>query len=1067
MKIPIKTVILTAAAILIILPCAALGFGKNKVQYQPMDWRQLHAPHYTVYYHQGQGQLPEITYQLLNGIYRDLSGRFEYVHGSRVPVVIYESSPLFEQTNIITEILPEGVGGFTELFKNRVAMPFNGSLHDFRHVLHHEMVHAFVFGMIYEGRTLFRAPVQVPLWFNEGLAEVLSNGWNKEADMFMIDRIINSSVAPPGPFLNGYMAYKGGQSFLYYLHSTEGDSLFNLMLREFKKGKNAEKAITRVYNKEMEELGREWILELRRVYWPEVGRRMQPSENALAVTNNIKEKSHVNIRPKISPNGKLIAFYSDKKDYMRIIIRDTGGKEIRQIGQHGLGLGETIESFQAFNSGMCWSPDGNVLAFTAKRGGRNEIRFVDVKRGRNRRTIKLALSAINSLHWSNDGSKLVFTAISNGQTDLYMYDLFDSKLTRLTNSVQEENNPQFSPCGTKIIYSTIDTVGLGNGVFSKTPRSTHDIAIYDLEEKRNYILTKTPWNDKQPAWSPDGKSFMFVSDRNGIDNLYIASFDSPDKAKPITDYTGTVSNPDWSRDGSSVVFHIFSNQSWNIWRMENPLEKTMDEPLALTAWAKHERDSAVPFFKKSISAAEVREIKKDGKGQEGQQKQAETGHALSVQEPGISQVDSVNVNDSTDLAVSTDSIDVSDSIEVQISEIDSVNTTDSVNINDSTLSFTAFKNFIDAGYTPYPLPYRLRFTPDLVIFGLGISSYSGTSGQWLAMFSDIMGDHRISVMGDVQANFDEYAHLYLTYHYLKYRINAAVGGFYSKDYAYDGLFNRFYHDMQTGGFLGLSYPFSMFTRADLHLFGRHIERTAILKEDTYTQKSQAMLSMLSFSFDNILWGITGPLNGTRAQTRFHYSPQLSFVEEPYIAADADIRNYWHIAKKFVWANRLTFGGSLAVDGDSPAARRFFLGGNDNWFNYGVNRKNYDNNLSYSYYSDIVSPLRGYRYFDVTGDRMMLMNSEFRFPFVRELSLVWPLPIAIRYVNGAVFTDAGYAWYAAEQKYSIPLPSRLLCGIGYGMRANLGIFVLRYDRGWPTDWLSTGRPVNYFSLGAEF
>ncbi|MCL2688954.1 MAG: hypothetical protein FWE57_03775 [Chitinispirillia bacterium] len=1078
MNTSIKTIFLTTAiTILTILPAAVSGFGKNKVQYQSMDWRQLHAPHYTVYYHQGQGTLPEITYELLNDIYRGLSGRFEYVHKSKVPVVIYESSPLFEQTNIITEILPEGVGGFTELFKNRVAMPFNGSLHDFRHVLHHEMVHAFVFGMIYDGRTLFRSPVQIPLWFNEGLAEVLSNGWNKADDMFMIDRAINSSIAPPGPFMNGYMAYKGGQSFLYYLYATEGDSLFNAMLRDFKTRKNAEKAIEHVYKKDMETLGREWILELRRLYWPEVGRRMQPSVNALEITNNVKEKSRVNIRPKISPDGRLIAFYSDKRDYMRIIIRDTSGKEIRQIGQHGflgLGFGETIESFQAFNSGMCWSPDSDMLAFTVKRGGRNEIRIVDAKRGRNRRTIRLALSAINSLHWSKDGSKLTFTAISNGQTDLYMYGLTDSKLTRLTNSPHTESDPQFSPCGTKIIYSVLDTAGLGAKVFSNTPRSAYNIAIYDLEKKRNYILTNTPWNDKQPVWSPDGKHFMFVSDRNGIDNLYIASLDSPKDAKPLTDYIGTVANPDWSRDGSSVVFDLFLNQSWNIWRIENPLEKTMDEPLALTAWAQHELDNTAPFFKKTVTAAAARLAAANVNG---------VNDSTDVQ-ISADIVDSVNIADSTDLTAADDSVDindVSDSTDVQISAtdiIDSVNTADStdltaaddsvdiIDIGDSTFAAAGFKHFIDAGDPPHPLPYRLRFTPDLVLFGLGISSYSGTSGQWLAMFSDIMGDHRISVMGDVQYNFDEYAHLYVTYHYLKYRLNAAVGGFYSKDYAYDGLFNRFYHDMQTGGFLGLSYPFSMFTRADLQFFGRHIERTALLRENSYTQSSQALLSTLAFSFDNILWGITGPLNGTRAQMRFHLSPQFDFVEEPYIAADADFRNYWHIAKKFVWANRLTFGGSFATDGDSPAARRFFLGGNDNWFNYGVNRKNYDNNLPYSFYSDIVSPLRGYKYFDVTGDRMVLMNSEFRFPFVREFSLVWPLPLAIRYVNGAIFTDAGYAWYA-EDKTQSPWPSRLLCGIGYGMRANLGIFVLRYDRGWPTDWLNTGKGVHYFSIGAEF
>lgn len=1069
-----------------------------------MSWQRMEAPHYTLYYHQDQGPLPEITYTLLNDIYRDLSGRFGYVHNSKVPVVIYESPALFEQTNIITEILPEEAGGFTEYFKNRVVMPFNGSLHDFRHVLHHEMIHAFVFGMVYGGSIFRITNAQVPLWFNEGLAEVLSAGWNKEADMFMLDRVTSSHVAVPGPELNGYMAYKGGQSFLYYLYSTEGDSLFNRMLTSFKTGKNAEKAIEHVYKKKLEALGMEWIRELRRIYWPEAGRRISPESNSLPVTNNIKERSHINLRPRISPDGKLVAFYSDKKDYTRIIIVDTSGKEIRQIGQHG--FGNTIESFQPFNSGMCWSPDGRQLAFTAKLGGRNEIRIVDVKSGKNRRTIKLPLSAINTPDWSKDGSKLVFTAIDKGQSDLYMYDLTTSGLKRLTNSVQSKSFPRFSPDGGKVIFSSIDTTGLAAGPHSGALGSTWNITIFDIDKDSSFVLTNTPWNDRQPVWSPDGNSFIFVSDRNGIDNLYLAAIDAPGQAKPLTDYMGNCSSPDWAQNGSAIVFDLFSKQAWNIRRMENPLEKVMDEPLALTRWAEHEQERSIPFFKKSDMITSAKKV--DDKGS----KKAvltevvdsvnitdSTDLSVSVDSVNttdstnstdpITLVDSVNVIDSTDSAVSVDYINLANSVDLislkdsaQLEKfVDSLNLAqinDTANTAEETDSSDGenlarkyatpiFKDFISADTLPYPLSYRLRFTPDLVIFGLGLSTYSGASGQWLAMFSDIMGDHRITLAGDVQANFNEYAQLYLTYHFLKYRVNTAIGGFYSKDYAHDGLFNRYYHDMEAGGFLGFSYPFSMFTRADLHFFGRRMERALVSKSNnSAAQRHDALLSVLSLSFDNILWGITGPLNGVRAQTRFHLSPALSFIDEPYIAGDVDMRHYWHIAKTFVWANRFTAGGSISLN-DDKSARRFFLGGTDNWFNYDVHRANYDNNLRYSYYSDIVSPLRGWDYFGVTGDRMMLINSEFRFPFIREISTVWPLPLRIRYVNGAVFTDAGYAWDGRDQKWSVPLPSKLLCGVGFGMRANLGIFVLRYDRGWPTDWLSTGSPVNYFSLGAEF
>ena len=47
--------------------------------------------------------------------------------------------------------MEEGVGGVTELFKNRVVVPFEGNYKQFRHVIHHELVHAVINEMFYGG----------------------------------------------------------------------------------------------------------------------------------------------------------------------------------------------------------------------------------------------------------------------------------------------------------------------------------------------------------------------------------------------------------------------------------------------------------------------------------------------------------------------------------------------------------------------------------------------------------------------------------------------------------------------------------------------------------------------------------------------------------------------------------------------------------------------------------------------------------------------------------------------------------------------------------------------------
>jgi outer membrane protein assembly factor BamA len=155
-----------------------------------------------------------------------------------------------------------------------------------------------------------------------------------------------------------------------------------------------------------------------------------------------------------------------------------------------------------------------------------------------------------------------------------------------------------------------------------------------------------------------------------------------------------------------------------------------------------------------------------------------------------------------------------------------------------------------------------------------------------------------------------------------------------------------------------------------------------------------------------------------------------------------------------------------------------LGGNENWlFTYSdINYDQYEKNVRDEFYSDMVVPFRGWRYFDLSGTRVAVINTEFRFPFIREFSTVFPLPLVIRYVNGAVFADIGNAWDRNDQVNGLPLPRKVYAGVGFGCRIDLGMFLLRYDRGWPLDVGEVfhnssnpfpAPPINYFSLGAEF
>jgi outer membrane protein assembly factor BamA len=157
------------------------------------------------------------------------------------------------------------------------------------------------------------------------------------------------------------------------------------------------------------------------------------------------------------------------------------------------------------------------------------------------------------------------------------------------------------------------------------------------------------------------------------------------------------------------------------------------------------------------------------------------------------------------------------------------------------------------------------------------------------------------------------------------------------------------------------------------------------------------------------------------------------------------------------------------DGANP--KKYYLGGTSNWIGsalpgldvYGVE------NL---YFSKVVTPLRGYNYYEIQGSKFAMANFEFRFPFIEYFAVRFPLPIVLSRMRGAIFLDVGAAWDENEKFRGTTTdgPFRLVSiksGFGYGARVNLGFIVMKFDQAWKTDLNKTSSPKYYFSLGAEF
>ena len=102
-------------------------FGKNKVQYEQFDWSFIKTEHFDIYYYNEGKEQAEFVAYYSEEAYKKIANLIGWGLSKRSDIFVYNSHNDFQQTNIVSSHMGEGVGGVTELLKNRMVIPFTGS----------------------------------------------------------------------------------------------------------------------------------------------------------------------------------------------------------------------------------------------------------------------------------------------------------------------------------------------------------------------------------------------------------------------------------------------------------------------------------------------------------------------------------------------------------------------------------------------------------------------------------------------------------------------------------------------------------------------------------------------------------------------------------------------------------------------------------------------------------------------------------------------------------------------------------------------------------------------------
>src|SRR5256885_2331383 len=256
------------AALAALAPAArAQYFGQNKIQYRTYGWRSITSDHFEVYFYDGLDSRAIGVPDRAEKTNLVLPARLGHALGRRVPIILYGSHNDFAQTNVTPELIDQSTGGFTEVLRNRVVLPFTGSYEDLRHVVVHELTHAYMFDHLYGGSAASMIAGQtfysMPLWFAEGLAEYESLGMESNAEMFLRDGVIDGFL-PPLAYSGGYIVYKQGQSAISYFVERFGEERLRDVLRRSRPMRGFDRGFERSVGMNVNKFDEQWRTWLKR-----------------------------------------------------------------------------------------------------------------------------------------------------------------------------------------------------------------------------------------------------------------------------------------------------------------------------------------------------------------------------------------------------------------------------------------------------------------------------------------------------------------------------------------------------------------------------------------------------------------------------------------------------------------------------------------------------------------------------------------------------------------------------------------------------------------------------------
>lgn len=1040
------------------------SYTKNAVQHQDFVWKYLKTDNFYIYFTQKNDSLAQFAALEAEKHYTYLYKMMDYYPETKIALIIYTSVTDFQQSNIQPPNIKHPEGGITEMVSAKCVVYFEGSYVKFAQQIRKNLCLTFLNDMMYGGSlpntiqsSLF---LNIPAWFNEGLAEYLTEGWNDTYAYYLRDAIIYNKIHS---FMDiqGQYAGKTGSSVWYFIAQKYSPDRIADILYMVRSSRNVLHGIEYTLNTEITTLFSEYIAFYQKKYEEHL-KTFESKENYITVQNTNSFA--------ISPDGNYLAYTTNHKGIIKVWVKNIQTQKKHLVVRSGMRT--DINELSFWNIPLSWSNDGNILAIAYSDKGKTRLMLYN-KNSHLKKTLKTGtLKQILSINWNSDNTQLVLAAVKNAQSDIFVLPLGGS-LRQITNTKYDDisacfgtNNNELWICSNMPDIQDEERFYLGLTAPESNPN--FNLWQYTINEEGkieniaplNRIINRRYDQELNPKVIQN--NLVFTTNKNGIQNLVylplqeLKNINDTLQIKPkyLTNLPCDVLNYAIVQDFSKLYLVSLRTGKTQL------LCKEINSSVQLNSQvrATEEKIQYVTQTRTEIQKNKSL-ISKNEKGV--------TLDTTQKKKPSVNYNHYVFDYQKQEFVLSNKP-KKQDKKSHQTIKIIAEQNQKTVNISQSQL-------------------YIVSMSPDVIGTGLCVDPVKGIGMQIVGGMSDIFNNYKITAAARMYFDFrsTDYVIKYLyqpkKWDYLL-EFNRRTRDFRDRNDFNDPFVLKYKTYTVKGT---LIRPYSRFFKWENKGEFTHINRQSLIEIAKPDERCNMLGVSSALVYDNTKTKGLNILQGTRAGAGIHMFHSIFDKAYSFVTLSAEAKQYTVISGEFIWATRVASQWSM---GNNP--QLFYLGGVDNYIN---NRIENHQGLRYRsvnvadfYFTDFATPVRGFIRGIRTGKRYVVWNNELRTPLLKYIKRN-TIPSAMWYnLQLAIFADIGTAWNkgfpnrnnaelntayyelgnVSAQVFNQRSP--WIMGYGAGIRTVLLGYFLKIDVAWGIeDGYTAPKPIWAFSIGTDF